>query len=54
MNELDRKIHTRFQLNVDNLFGKDTLIFQNYNGSTPMDFNYIAPRKITLSVSLEF
>jgi outer membrane receptor protein involved in Fe transport len=51
---MDRKLHTRVQLNVDNLFGSDTLVFQSYNGSQAMDYNYIPPRKLTFSVALEF
>ncbi|MFI5335332.1 MAG: TonB-dependent siderophore receptor [Opitutales bacterium] len=51
---MDHKIHSVFQLNVDNLFGNNTLVFQNYNGSTPMDYNFIPPRKFTLSASFEF
>jgi hypothetical protein len=51
---MDYKIHSRFQLNVDNLAGNNTLVFQNYNGSTPMDYNFIPPRKFTLSASFEF
>ena len=56
---MDRKIHARLQLNVDNLFDKDTLIFLNYTGygtnqSHGMDYNMVAPRKITLSASLSF
>jgi hypothetical protein len=54
INALNHKLHTRFQLNVDNLFGSNTLVFQNYNGNTPMDFNYIPPRKATLTAKFEF
>jgi hypothetical protein len=39
---------------VDNLFGKDALVYQSYNGTQPMDFNYIPSRKLTVSVSLAF
>ena len=51
---MGEKLHTRFQLNVDNLFGNKTLVFQNYNGTQAMDYNFIAPRKLTLSVAVEF
>jgi hypothetical protein len=56
---MDRKVHVRFQLNADNLFGKDTLVFLSYAGygnnlSQPMDYNLLAPRKLTLSASFEF
>lgn len=51
---MDKKLHTRFQLNVDNLFGNKALIFQNYNGTQAMDYNFIAPRKVTFSVAVEF
>ena len=51
---LDYKFHTRFQLNVDNLFGNKTLVFQNYNGTQPMDYNFIPPRKLTFTVRVEF
>lgn len=50
----DRDVPVRFQLNVDNLFGNDTLIFQNYNGTQPMDYNFIPPRKFTLSMRMDF
>lgn len=51
---LDRNIRTRFQLNVDNLFGDDTLVFQNYNGTQTMDYNFVPPRKVILSARFEF
>jgi len=51
---LGEKLHTRFQLNVDNLFGNDTLVYQSYNGTQAMDYNFIPPRKFTLSASVEF
>ncbi|MDD2763528.1 MAG: TonB-dependent receptor plug domain-containing protein [Opitutaceae bacterium] len=56
---MDHKLHARFQLNVDNMFGKDTLVFLNYTGygsglSQPMDYNFIPPRKFTLSANFEF
>lgn len=58
-NAMDSKVHAKFQVNVDNLFGKDTLIFANYAGygsnqSQPMDYNMVAPRKITASVTFSF
>jgi outer membrane receptor protein involved in Fe transport len=51
---LDRKLQTRFQINVDNLFGNKTLVFQNYNGTTPMDYNFIPARKITFTIAVDF
>ena len=54
LSAMDHKLHTVFQLNVDNLFGNNTLVFQNYNGTTPMDYNFIAPRKCTFSASFTF
>lgn len=53
------KIHAKFQVNVDNLFGKDTLVWVNYqaygNGkSEPMDYNLLAPRKFTFTARFEF
>ena len=51
---LDRKIHARYQINVDNLFGNDTLVYQSYNGTQPMDYNFIPPRKLTFSAGFEF
>ena len=51
---IDHKLRTRFQLNVDNLFGNKTLVFQNFNGTTPHDYNFIPPRKMTFSVAVEF
>ena len=44
----------RIQLNVDNLFGDDTLVFTNFNGSTGMDYNFVPPRRTTLTLSYEF
>ena len=49
-----RKVPTRVQLNVDNIFGDDTLVFQNFEGTTARDFNFIPPRKATLTVRFEF
>lgn len=54
-----RKVRAKFQLNVDNLFGKDTLVFLSYQGygnnlSQGMDYNLVAPRKVTLSATFEF
>ena len=54
LSAMDHKLHTVFQLNVDNLLGNKTLVFQNYNGSTPMDYNFIPPRKFTFSASVTF
>jgi outer membrane receptor protein involved in Fe transport len=56
---MGHRVQAKFQVNVDNLFGKDELIFLNYQGygnnqSQPMDYNMIAPRKITASVTLSF
>lgn len=51
---LSHKVRTRFQLNVDNLFGNKTLVFQNFNGTQPQDYNFIPPRKVTFSVNAEF
>lgn len=49
-----QKVHARFQLNVDNLFGNKTLVFQNYNGTQAMDYNFIPARKVTLTARFEF
>jgi hypothetical protein len=54
VNEWGKKMNVRFQLNADNLFGNDTLVFQSYNGTQAMDFNFIAPRKVTFSIRAEF
>ncbi|HVZ63387.1 MAG TPA: TonB-dependent receptor plug domain-containing protein [Lacunisphaera sp.] len=56
---MDRKYRPRIQLNFDNLFNKDMLIFTSYqaygtNQSQPMDYNILAPRKITLSATVSF
>ncbi len=56
---LDHKINAHFQLNVDNLFGEDTLVFLSYQGYGSnqiqgMDYNLLAPRKFTLSANFEF
>jgi outer membrane receptor protein involved in Fe transport len=54
-NAFNRDLHTRFQLNVDNIFGNDTLVFQtSASGSPVLDYNFIPPRKVTLSATLEF
>jgi len=54
VNALDHKLQTRFALNVDNLFGNKTLVFQNYNGTQAMDYNFIPSRKMTFTVAVEF
>ncbi|HVU23250.1 MAG TPA: TonB-dependent receptor plug domain-containing protein [Opitutus sp.] len=55
LNLFNRQLHTRFQLNVDNVFGNDTLVFQTgASGYPAYDYNFIPPRKITLSATLEF
>jgi outer membrane receptor protein involved in Fe transport len=56
---MGRRIKARFQLNVDNVLDKDTLIFVNYAGygnnlSQPMDYNFIAPRKFTFTATFRF
>jgi outer membrane receptor protein involved in Fe transport len=56
---MDQKVHARFQVNVDNLFGKDTLVFLNYqtygsNQIQAMDYNLLAPRKFTFTANFEF
>lgn len=51
---MGEKLHTRYQINVDNVFENQDLVFQNYNGTQAMDFNYIPARKITFSVGVEF
>ena len=48
------KLHARFQVNVDNLFANKTLVFQSYNGTQPMDYNFIPSRKITFTARFEF
>ncbi len=54
LNALDHRLHCRLQLNVDNLFGNKTLVFQSYNGSQAMDYNFIPSRKVTLTARVEF
>jgi outer membrane receptor protein involved in Fe transport len=54
MNTFGRKLHWRFQVNVDNLFDEKTLEFLNYNGTTAMDWNFYPPRKFTFTASLYF
>jgi outer membrane receptor protein involved in Fe transport len=51
---MGHKLHARVQLNVDNLFGNKTLVFQSYNGTQPMDYNFIPSRKFTLTAKFEF
>jgi outer membrane receptor protein involved in Fe transport len=53
-NTMDRKVHVRFQINVDNLFGNKTLVFQSFNGTQPMDYNFIPSRKIIFTARFEF
>ncbi|HUL52118.1 MAG TPA: TonB-dependent receptor plug domain-containing protein [Opitutaceae bacterium] len=54
INTMGHKLNARLQLNVDNLFGNKTLVFQNYNGTQPMDYNFIPARKVTLTARFEF
>ena len=53
------KVKAHYQLNADNLFNKDTLIFVSYQGygssqSQAMDYNILAPRKLTLTANFSF
>lgn len=48
------KLNYRVQFNVDNLFNNNKLIFQSYNGTQGMDYNFIPDRKFTVSVALGF
>lgn len=50
-NAFGRRMNTRFQLNVDNLFGNDTLVFRTFD---TYDYNFIPPRKLTFSASVQF
>lgn len=52
----ERKIKTKIQLNVENVLGKETLIYrsyQTYGGSQvqSMDYDFLAPRRFVLSAS---
>lgn len=54
-----RDVRAKFQVNVDNIFGNDTLVFISYQSSSsgqvqPMDYNFIAPRKVTFSANFTF
>ncbi|HEU5078850.1 MAG TPA: TonB-dependent receptor plug domain-containing protein [Opitutaceae bacterium] len=56
---MGRNIHSRFQLNVDNLLDSDKLIYRSYQEYgdglvAPLDFDYIEPRRWTLTASFEF
>jgi outer membrane receptor protein involved in Fe transport len=51
---MGHKLHARFQINVDNLFGNKTLVFQGYNGTQPMDYNFIPSRRFTFTARFEF
>jgi outer membrane receptor protein involved in Fe transport len=58
-NSWGRHVRAKFQVNVDNLFGNDALIFVSYASSSagqvqPMDYNFIAPRRVTFSASFTF
>ena len=52
----ERKVNTKIQLNVDNVLGKETLIYRSYQayGSgmvQSMDYDFLDPRRFTLTVS---
>jgi hypothetical protein len=55
----NRSVKTKIQLNVDNAFGKDMLIYRSYQayGSGQiegMDYDFVEPRRFTLSATLSF
>lgn len=55
----NREVRMKIQLNVDNLLGNDTLIYRSYKAygtglSQGLDYDFIEPRKWTLSTSFSF
>lgn len=53
------KVRSKFQINADNIFNKDTLIFLSYQGYGSnqvqgMDYNLLAPRKLTFTANFLF
>lgn len=56
---MGRQVRARYQLNVDNLFDNDRLIFgsfQNYgaSGNEPMNYRYLEPQKFTFTATFSF
>ncbi|MFT3781179.1 MAG: TonB-dependent receptor plug domain-containing protein [Nibricoccus sp.] len=55
----DRKVKAKIQLNVDNVLGKETLIYRSYQAYggglvQSMDYDFLDPRRFTLTVSFGF
>jgi outer membrane receptor protein involved in Fe transport len=46
-----RRMNTRYQLNIDNMFGEDLLVYRTFDS---FDYNFVPPRRFTLSVALGF
>ncbi len=58
-NTMNRDVAANFQLNVDNVFDNDKLVFLSYQAygdglTQPMDFRYLAPRQVTLTATFSF
>ncbi|HEX9785520.1 MAG TPA: TonB-dependent receptor plug domain-containing protein [Opitutaceae bacterium] len=56
---MGREVDGKFQLNVDNVLDNDKLIFRSYQGygtglTQAMDYDFIDPRKYTLSATFSF
>ena len=52
---MSHRMRGRLQLNVDNLFGNKTLVFQTAASGYPaFDYNFIPSRKLTFTVRFEF
>lgn len=59
IHSMGREWHAKFQLNVDNVLDKDTLIYRSYQSSIAgevqgMDYDFIEPRKYTLTATFAF
>ncbi|MGH8016705.1 MAG: hypothetical protein ACREIA_00160, partial [Opitutaceae bacterium] len=56
---MNREVQAKFQLNVDNLFNEDRLIFLGYQSygdgqAAPIDYRYLNPREVTFTASFSF
>jgi outer membrane receptor protein involved in Fe transport len=59
LNVMNREVRAKFQLNVDNLLGEDKLVFRSYQAYgtgaiQPMDYDFLEPRRFTLTSSFSF
>jgi outer membrane receptor protein involved in Fe transport len=59
INMMNRDVRAKFQLNVDNVLGKDVLIFRSYQAYgggriEGMDYDFMEPRRFTVTASFSF